>query len=354
MLAAQFQGLQLTQHRQAILGPCPENIAQVIATNCRDLGGTLASQNNTPKQLYKYRPFSARTISLLVEDRVYFADPNSFNDPLDTKPWVIPNLPVPDLEELLARLLERRSLAEMTAAARTIKYRGPKTIEHIARQSKRMAERVIAGISHGSHNPFNEGAPEEMRVAMLGIFIQEELLHRYDKGIFSLAARNNCPLMWSHYGDQHRGICIGYSVPDDARSNVHSVNYGGSRSTAASVIARAIGGEEDAAREMDESVLLRKAGDWRYEKEWRLFGQIGVADAPIELTDIYFGYRCEDTVKHTVVSALLGRDRPVKFYEMRVNQGTFRLRPHKVDVEALDHTYPRRARTALEVFDDGS
>jgi hypothetical protein len=39
----------------------------------------------------------------------------------------------------------------------------------------------------------------------------------------ALGARADCPLMWSHYGDQHNGICIGYSIPDDA--TVHRVRY---------------------------------------------------------------------------------------------------------------------------------
>lgn len=312
----------------------------------------MAGQSIMPKKLYKYRPVSARTISMLVEDCVFFADPTSFNDPLDTNPLVVPDLPILALEKLLACLVEMRNLAEMTAAARTIKYRGPKTAEHIARQSKRMAERVIASISNNARNPIHDGALDETRASLLGIFIREELLRRYDKGIFSLAARNSCLLMWSHYGDQHRGICVGYSVSDDKQANIYRVRYGGRRTIAASVIARAIKGEEEASREMDEAVLLRKAREWQYEHEWRLFGPRGVADAPVELSDIYFGYRCEEAVKHAVVSALRGRDMKVQFYEMRTSKDAFRLKPYKVNIDELDHTYPRRASTALESFDD--
>ncbi|NWM74602.1 DUF2971 domain-containing protein, partial [Escherichia coli] len=64
---------------------------------------------------------------------------------------------------------------------------------------------------------------------LLGQYVQDELLRRYDKGVFSLAERANCPLMWSHYGDQHRGLCLGYSVPEAATDDVHKISYGGSR-----------------------------------------------------------------------------------------------------------------------------
>jgi hypothetical protein len=41
----------------------------------------------------------------------------------------------------------------MAAAAKTIKYRGPKTIEHIARHSRRAAEQLIERIRYEATNP---------------------------------------------------------------------------------------------------------------------------------------------------------------------------------------------------------
>lgn len=37
-----------------------------------------------PDRIYKYRSFSNRTIEMLVEDQLFYADPSTFNDPLDT------------------------------------------------------------------------------------------------------------------------------------------------------------------------------------------------------------------------------------------------------------------------------
>jgi hypothetical protein len=38
-----------------------------------------------PKILYKYRSVSDRSISMLQENKIYFANPNDFNDPFDCK-----------------------------------------------------------------------------------------------------------------------------------------------------------------------------------------------------------------------------------------------------------------------------
>ena len=43
-----------------------------------------------PRRLYKYRRFNSDTpMELLVGDKVYYADPRNFNDPLDTRPTLV-------------------------------------------------------------------------------------------------------------------------------------------------------------------------------------------------------------------------------------------------------------------------
>ena len=110
-------------------------------------------------------------------------------------------------------------------------------------------------------------------------------------------------------------------------------------------------GHAGAREAVNEAVLLRKAQDWRYEKEWRHLGPQGTNDSPLELVEILFGTRCEGAVKHAVASALDGRERPVKLYEMHEVRGTFRLKRRLLDVEGLSVSYPRRALSIMEDFE---
>jgi hypothetical protein len=122
-----------------------------------------------PKRLYKYRSFSDLTLGMLVEDTVYFANPETFNDPLDTKPTLETDLPSAALAPILTQLIEERTSAEMSAAAKTIRYRGPKTRDHIARQSRTTAERLLADIRYNATNPdFELDDPEQF---LLGRYI---------------------------------------------------------------------------------------------------------------------------------------------------------------------------------------
>lgn len=304
-----------------------------------------------PKRLFKYRALTNRTLDMIVSDQVYFADPSTFNDPLDTSPSVELDVESNELEEVLRRLVERRTNAEMTAAAKSILYRGPRTRAHIERHSRRHANRVVKDIEY--HSTYPDSGGEEHKRYLLGRSIEDELIRQYDRGIVSFAKHSTCPLMWSHYGDQHRGVCIGYSIPDRIADSIFKVQYRGGRRVPAGKLAAMLEGSEKARREVDEAVLLRKARSWNYEKEWRLIGTLGLASSPLEMEEMIFGMRCKDSTKFAVMKALEGREPKVKFFEMREVSGTFGLRRRALhEDDELFVSYPVRAVSMYEDFAD--
>lgn len=308
------------------------------------------AKQKIPERLYKYRAFSNRTFDALIADQILFADPSPFNDPLDTKPTLDTDIDADALAAILSRLVEQRVSAEMNAAAKTIRYSGPKTISHIAAHSRRRAEQVVAEIRYHATNP--EYDIEDPARFLFGRYVEEELLRRYGKGIFSLAERANCPLMWSHYGDQHKGVCIGYSMPVRAAGDLHKISYGGSRLIAASAVAAVLDGDEEARHQLDNAVLTKKVIDWRYEREWRLSGPRGPHDSPLEMEEVVFGMRCSHAVKFAIVKALADRSRPVRFYEIRERKGRFLLGRYAIDVDELSASRPRRTLDVYDYFEN--
>lgn len=311
---------------------------------------TMENAKQMPKRLYRYQPFSGRTLDMIVSDTIHFSDPAAFNDPLDAKPSLDANLESTELVEIVRTLVEQRTMAEMSAAAKTMKVGGDKAINHIRRSSRRESDRIIAEIEYNATN--TDYDVEEHKRFLLRQEIEFELLRRYDRGIVALAERSDCPLMWSHYGDEHCGICIGYSVPDDATADTHKVNYGGGRLVRASDVSAMLSDSASAHAQVDEAVLLRKAESWRYEREWRLIGPRGLHNSPLELEEITFGLKCEGSAKYITMKVLEGRERAVEFYEIREEFGTFDLRKCELsyDDEMFVH-FPRRYLSILELFD---
>jgi hypothetical protein len=308
----------------------------------------MTKKQSIPRRLFKYRAFTNLTLDMIIADRLYYADPSTFNDPLDTRPSLNTDLPATDLERAVRQLVEQRVSAEMKAAAKTIRYKGPKTQDHIGRLSRLQADQVISEISYNADDPSYE--MDDPHQFLLGCHLEKELLLQYEKGIVSLAERDNCPLMWSHYGDQHHGVCIGYSVPADVHDDLHRVEYGGKRLVDASKVLAMLDGDKDARRQVDEAIMLRKAASWRYEREWRLIGQRGLRDSPMELEEVIFGMRCKDAVKYAVITALDDMRRPVRFFEMHEIHGTFNLKKFPLDDGEMRAFLPRRSRDIHEAF----
>ncbi|WP_343699739.1 DUF2971 domain-containing protein [Caulobacter sp.] len=304
-----------------------------------------------PERVYKYRPFNNLTIDQMVSDHLFFATPSTFNDPLNSRPKLQTDISAHELEPLLHALVRERVDKQMSAAAKAIKYKGPRTLDHIASRSRREADRVVAEVKYQSENPDLEG--DDPLQYLLGCEIERELLARYDKGVVSLAERADCPLMWSHYGDQHRGLCIGYSTPDDTVDQLRRVEYGGARLIAASLVAAMVlDGDAAAARAVDDAVLLRKAKAWDYEQEWRLLGPRGLQGSDLELEEVVFGLRCDTAVIYSVVKALSDRHRPVAFFEINERFDSFDLVKSPLDTGEMSVRYPQRSRDILEAFSD--
>ncbi|WP_421170364.1 DUF2971 domain-containing protein [Aeromonas dhakensis] len=99
-------------------------------------------------------------------------------------------------------------------------------------------------------------------------------------GVVSLSETPRNLLMWSHYANQYKGICIGYKSTflDNHKERKHEtlptifhptkVNYDNSRYDPLTDIFLA-NDEQELRKQIVQMSLLRKGNDWLYEKEHR-------------------------------------------------------------------------------------
>lgn len=308
-----------------------------------------------PRKIYRYQGFSPRAIESLCHDGLYFANPAEFNDPLDCRPTVESDSDKCTLRAILTELIKRRVAAETLRALKTARLKGKKTEAHAHRSGETAARQELTNIAYNATNPEFEVNEEEAACWLLTSEIQRELLEQYERGVCCFSAVVDNPLLWSHYGDQHRGVCIGYGLDRVPRPILHKVVYGGSRTVKTSLVARALlENDLDARNLLDRDVLLRKAPSWRYEREWRLLGDRGTQDSCLKLVDVTFGLRCPEALKHTLISALNPRAATVKFFEMSELHGSFKLKRAEVETNDLHTYFPNTAMSGEEIFGPAS
>lgn len=307
--------------------------------------------DRTPLIVYKYRRFSALSLSALCQDQLFYSTANALNDPFECAPSLRNESDLPTLRALLSKLVSERTAAETKVKLDSAFVRGAGAEAHSQKVAVAVAANKLADVAYHATNPEYETSEEEAEAWLLQREIKTELLRQTGKAICSLSTSYRNTLLWSHYGEEHAGFCVGYSRDRKPMPELHRVAYGGSRELSTEVVAKAVLANDPAAQQkVDEAVLLRKSRSWSYEREWRLIGSAGLQTSPLCMVEVIFGLRCPPAVKHAIVEALGGRDHEVQFWEMWNNSTDYTLRRQIVDLGEMRDFYPRVARSGEEVF----
>jgi hypothetical protein len=115
---------------------------------------------------------------------------------------------------------------------------------------------------------------------------KEQIARKYGVLCFSKAWNN--PVLWSHYGDRHRGIALGFDINSDI---VKEVTYTDRRP------------RFNRADEPTLHMLLyTKHRDWRYEEEVRVYARLEERDTA---TGLYFGEFSDCLVLREIIAGPL-------------------------------------------------
>ncbi len=268
------------------------------------------------KRLYKYRAFGVRALRSLTEAEVHYAQPRTFNDPLDCDPTLDVDVGRPTLEKLLYRMFMRRMDKSQAAdEIGNLRYMSTEVGDY---KTDKEADAYLA--------------------RMLAREIKNELDDEFaQRGVLSLSATWSSALMWSHYADEHRGICVEYDTTDQEHPNLGPVSYRAPRAVKASDLVRWKGRNDDAAKQsVIQTYFYAKSSEWKYEKEWRdVRNDNGVKPVPFRVTAIHFGLRCDIAVITSLVRLL--HDQPqIKLYSISPKEQTFKLRRTPIDRDEID------------------
>ncbi len=253
---------------------------------------------------------------MLSEAEMYFAKPSTFNDPFDCNPTVQSDVAPADVERLWKHL-----------AATTLR---------VDKARARLRDYRYHATQHGRFDDGGRGTA--YYVERLRRDIEAHVREGFGKrGVLSLATRWDCPLMWSHYADEHRGICIGYKTEDHRCAVLRPVNYDSTRYLQVSeLIDWLIDGSIEAKRKIFDQFFFAKARQWKYEKEWRaVMDTSGAAPRPFRLSSVHFGLRCDPAVITAVVKLLAGQH-DIAFFCMDSRDDGFKLRSYPLDPAEIE------------------
>jgi hypothetical protein len=123
-------------------------------------------------------------------------------------------------------------------------------------------------------------------------------------GLVCMSTTWQSPVMWAHYGDKHKGVCLAFEVIERAS---REVNYESNR------LNKLLGDNPrlgNVTVEVLNTLLTTKSAEWAYEKEYRLIvrfdhaaqGSDGMHFLPfnnelLTLKEVMLGSRCNWTLQ---------------------------------------------------------
>lgn len=161
----------------------------------------------------------------------------------------------------------------------------------------------------------------------------KEELHR-SKGLLCFSGSWENPVLWSHYADKHRGVCLGFDVPDQLLTPVIYTDK-------PMKIARDRASNRPKLSEEFMNGLLRtKFADWKYEDELRLFVQLDHKTAEsglyfypfsqdFSLQEVILGPRCDLPIKK-LRELVAGFDPKIHVIKARVAFTKFKVVENRV------------------------
>ena len=191
-----------------------------------------------PPRFYRYRsidgPAQARTQRIIETGLHYFAAPTFFNDPFDCRP----NFAFDSDENTV-----RKYLHGMWAR------RAPQMGEEDRRQE---VDAILQDPARDPRIPENNN----LFAAAYDALVTAQI------GVLCLSETNDSILMWSHYADCHRGVCLAYDTNDKFFVNAQPVQYQRERPRVDPIV--------QSEEQMLDNAIFTKSDAWAYEKEWRI------------------------------------------------------------------------------------
>ncbi len=213
--------------------------------------------------VYKIRNVNERLEEILKDNSLYLASPKSFNDPFDASAP-----PIVDIDD---------------ESLKTWFINGIKAGKLPSERHEEIAEKMI-----------EEGAykTDESKQGYIAGRISE--LNKL--GICSLSKSISNILSWSHYGESHMGVAIGFKIGNLQYDEYYlqEVSYS----------------KEFPNIRLDDSnikdVIKRKYDCWEYEEEIRIVKKRGAGETMYlpnyTIKEIVFGYKCPQDKVEKVLS----------------------------------------------------
>ncbi len=290
----------------------------------------ILKKKKLPRKLYKYKKFNPEGYSIdsFVNNYLFCAKASKLNDPYECALQVHPQLPEA-FESFRSRFY---------TISRTLALFPRDFLESIKNCSIDEFFDILADADtehdyNGSHFKFVFECLTNFKKDENDEKISSESQNHICIG--ALSENINSTLMWSHYGDEHKGFCIEYDFRNaDSKYWIplHPVLYQNDIPDFSKYI---INKKSSTGLVISTYAAMIKAKEWKYEKEWRIIlphinnEKSGVKFRLPTPKALYLGCRCDEENSRRIIT--IAREIKIPIYKMRHKSQSFLLEYKSID-----------------------
>ena len=245
--------------------------------------------------------FNRNSLFNILNQSIWMSNTESLNDPLDCAPLF-------ELDTEISNKILTKVYASLGESAQKIGRR------QFIGENDKLYFSLLRGLSidKGTFDKVIEKSHKDLYDRL------KELDNRSKNiGLASLSREYDSPLLWAHYADSHRGICIEYDIESLGDNRIfQEVDY--------------VCDETERFNIMDDDWLDNKVGnyfakpkDWSYEKEDRI---IDLAknnySKDLSIKSVILGYRMNETDRKQVKDVC--KDQKIPIHEVKSFGALFR------------------------------
>lgn len=266
-----------------------------------------------PESVFKYRPLTTASLDCIDQGWLWMSEAKHLNDTFECSLLIDNNAM---LRELFLGLEFRQTFKRLNFT--------PSDINKIVKSDQPFEAYKNKMASIGVVIPLT--ASEQAERARANWEKDKKIWGQHIR-ICSFSTNRESLLMWAHYADNNKGLCVEYDVRDDnsIRAFLQPVYYSDARISVRNF-------EEMHSYSLVAATIC-KSSDWQYEQEWRLtyFTESQIRDKNNRLPmpvpkAIYLGPNFNDNesgLKERLLS--ITRTKNISLYEMRLHSVDYKL-----------------------------
>lgn len=305
-------------------------------------------KKNTSKKIYKYYAINQNLFSSIITNEFYFSNPRNFNDPFDSNPRFNISSNIQHLErffEFLQKEVNKKSKRITDANSFQDRHSDFKFLIETMISIKSFANYDVDLSEHEERlveifTFYNNKKYFKEVYNIDQIILQRKMFDDYiflcidteNYGIWSASKTSTCPVLWGHYADNHRGVCLEFELfteeekpninfPENKPFKIVDVNYTDQPIDVFSM-------DNETLVKLSDTIINTKYNKWEYEKEIRLINSNrGLTKFNRNaLTSIIFGQRSSPRDRYALCKLLGSLRYEASFLMARIQPDNYEMK----------------------------